>query len=61
MLVDDDRCLDCMRAILQTVRPGHIVLDISSGTGILALFACPAGARRVYAVEQDSVIEVARR
>ena len=61
MLVDEERCLTFMRAILNRVRPGDIVLDIGSGTGILTLFACLAGARHVYAVEQDSVIEVARR
>ena len=61
MLVDAERCLTFMRAILNRVRPGDIVLDIGSGTGILTLFACLAGARHVYAVEQDSVIEVARR
>ena len=61
MLVDEERCRSFMRAIFKTVRPGDIVLDIGSGTGILALFACLAGARHVYALEHDGVIEVARR
>jgi len=61
MLVDEERCLGYLRAILNRVRPGDIVLDIGSGTGILALFACLAGAKHVYALEQDVGIEVARR
>jgi protein arginine N-methyltransferase 1 len=42
------------------VRPGDIALDLGCGVGILTLFACQAGARRVYAIEDTEMVEVAR-
>ncbi|MDH3446294.1 MAG: 50S ribosomal protein L11 methyltransferase, partial [Deltaproteobacteria bacterium] len=48
------------RALRRAVTADSVVLDIGTGTGIFALLACQFGARRVYAVEPSSAIEVAR-
>ena len=48
------------RAIAEIVAPGAVVLDLASGTGILGLFACEAGAARVYSVEVNGMVEISR-
>jgi len=60
MLVDESRTAAFRNAILATVTPGDVVVDVGSGTGVLALFAAMAGAARVYAIERDPIIEIAR-
>ena len=60
MLADKVRMASYLTAILKVVEPGDVVLDIGSGTGILAYFACLAGAKQVYAVEQDPLVGLAQ-
>lgn len=61
MLSDHARTDAYRRAIESLVQPGMVVLDVGTGTGILSLFAARAGAARVYAVDNSSIIDVAER
>jgi predicted RNA methylase len=61
MLHDTRRTGDYLAAIAKAVRPGDVVLDIGTGSGVLAVAAARAGARRVFAVEASDVAEVAER
>ena len=61
MITDDARMAAYSAALRQSVKPGCTVLDIGTGTGILALLACQYGAGSVYAIEPDNAIEVARK
>ena len=59
-LADQPRLAAFRAAVASVVRPGHIVLDLASGTGIMGLLACAAGAARVYSIEMGGMIAVAR-
>ncbi|MBN2801414.1 MAG: class I SAM-dependent methyltransferase [Deltaproteobacteria bacterium] len=59
MLEDRVRVDAYAEAIRRVVRPGQVVLDAGSGTGLLACMAALAGAERVYAVERSDAIHMA--
>lgn len=61
MLNDERRTSAFQAAIRRTVRSGDVVLDIGTGTGVLAVTAAKVGARHVYAVEATPMSNAARR
>lgn len=60
MIADTPRMAAYVSALRRVVTPESIVLDLGSGPGLFGLLACQMGARRVYAVEPDNVIQLAR-
>jgi precorrin-6B methylase 2 len=60
MLHDVARTNGFIRAIGALVRPDDVVLDIGTGTGVLAAAAARAGAKKVYAVEASKIADLAR-
>ena len=60
MLADAPRMDAYTAALRAAVRPESVVLDLGCGPGVFALLACKLGARRVFAIEPDNVIGVAR-
>ena len=60
MIQDTARIDGFIRAFRRVITRDTVVVDIGTGTGILALLACQMGARRVYAIEPSDAIEVAR-
>lgn len=60
MVLDRVRVDAYARAIAAVVRPGDVVVDLGSGSGLLALLAARAGAATVYAIERTGAIELVR-
>jgi protein arginine N-methyltransferase 1 len=60
MLADAARVEAYAQAIGRFVGPGKALAEIGTGTGFFAILAARAGARKVYAIEADDVIEAAR-
>jgi Ribosomal protein L11 methyltransferase (PrmA)/Arginine methyltransferase oligomerization subdomain len=61
MIGDSARFNAYAEAISRSVRVGDVVAEIGCGPAVFALLACQAGAKRVYAIETEDIIDVARQ
>jgi protein arginine N-methyltransferase 1 len=60
-MMRDVRRIEAHREALRRVlEPGDVVLDLGAGTGVLSFMAVRAGARRVYAVDSNPLMEIAQ-
>lgn len=55
-LVDTERTAAFQKTINKVIKKNHTVLDLGTGSGIMALSAAKAGAKKVYAVEFDPFV-----
>lgn len=60
MLGDERRMNFYHEAISRHIKPGDRVIDLGTGTGILAAFASRQGAAKVHAVDHSTIIDHAR-
>ena len=61
MLGDTHRLQTYQNAIREFVSPGDVVIDYGTGTGILAMMAARAGARKVYAIDNGNNTPTTRK
>jgi ubiquinone/menaquinone biosynthesis C-methylase UbiE len=57
LMLDDRLRMTAFRtAVHEVVRPGSVVVDLGTGTGILARWALEAGAARVYGIDFNAAV-----
>ncbi len=61
MLFDQTRNDAYLKALQRVIRPDSIVLDLGAGLGIFGLLGAKLGAKKVYLVEPQDVIGVAKQ
>ncbi len=60
MIADGTRMRAYEAALARAVKPGSVVVDLGAGPGMFTLLACRMGARKVYAIDPNPAIDVAR-
>jgi type I protein arginine methyltransferase len=60
MIADGPRVNAYVAALRQAIKRGSVVVELGTGPGLFALVACQLGARRVFAIEPDNIIQVGR-
>jgi len=58
LLADAKRTLAFREALRRVVKADDVVVDLGSGSGMLAFFAAEAGARKVFAIERGHMADV---
>ena len=61
MIGDSARFNAYAKAISRSVRAGDVVAEIGCGPALFSLLGCRARAKRVYAIETEDIIDVARQ
>lgn len=61
MIRDKVRMDAYSQALRAAIKPGCTVVDLGAGTGIFSLLACQYGAGKVYAIEPNDAIVLARQ
>ena len=60
MMADKVRMHAYTEALRRAVKPGSVVVDVGTGTGVFALLAAQFGARKVYAIDTNPCIQLAK-
>lgn len=61
LLGDRERTTSFIAAVQEVVRPGDVVIDAGTGTGLLAVAAARSGASKVFAIEASGIARAAEQ